>query len=482
MKKLQLLFTSLLVPIDLCGVILATLIASNLRTALDILPIGEGREVSIGLFFLIWYAPTLIFLLGTHQLYQLSNLPHRVNQLFGIVSASGAAAMLLFMAVLFGRTPYITTQFPAWSTWAFGTSLLTVFYLWLSTIVVLTALRWFYRSIIQSLYSSGFGCLRVLLVGNTEVARTLEQSIRLDNSIGLKIIGVVNSNGGETLTGSLGSLSDLPTIVSQLKPDRIIMADPDLRYEKTLQIIEVAHRSHIDFTFAPNLFEVLSTNVTVSNIGGIPLLNLRRTPLDGWGNILKRLMDVAVAIILCVILLPVMIVVAMLIKLQDGGPVFYRQSRVCMGLTFKIFKFRSMIKDAEMLEDELRLKTNERSDGPLFKMKNDPRVTKLGRVLRKSRVDEIPQLFNVLAGQMSLVGPRPHLAKEIAQYQTHHRKVLAIKPGMTGLAQLSGSSDLTFDEEVRLDTYYVENWSLMKDIEILLKTPFIVLFKDRSGV
>lgn len=482
MKKIQLFFTSLLVPIDLFGIILATLIASNLRTALDILPIGEDRTISIGFYFLIWYAPLLILLLGTHQLYQLSNLRHRVSQLFGIISASGASAMVLFMVVLFGRTLYIETRFETWSTWAFGTSLLTVFYLWLCSIIVLTALRWVYRVVVKNLYARGVGSIRVLLVGNTEVALTLEQSISTDNSLGMKVVGLVNSNGGNFLSNSLGQLSDLSEIVTRLKPDRIIMADPDLHYDKTLQVIDVASRHHIEFSFAPNLFEVLSTNVTVSNIGGIPLLNLRRTPLDGWGNILKRLMDVAIAAVLCVVLSPVMLIVALLVKLQDGGPVFYRQSRVCMGQTFKIFKFRSMIKDAEMLEDELRRRTNERSDGPLFKMKNDPRVTKLGRLLRKSRLDEIPQLFNVLSGQMSLVGPRPHLAKEIEQYQKHHRKVLAIKPGMTGLAQLSGSSDLTFDEEVRLDTYYVENWSLLKDLEILLKTPFIVLFKDRSGV
>lgn len=153
--------------------------------------------------------------------------------------------------------------------------------------------------------------------------------------------------------------------------------------------------------------------------------------------------------------------------------------RISQRREFDLYKFRSMIKNAEELKNNL-MEYNERKDSPLFKMKNDPRITRIGRFLRKYRIDELPQLFNVLRGEMSLVGPRPHQPDEIEKYEKHHKKVLLIKPGVTGMAQISGSSDLPFEEEVRLDTYYIENWSLSKDIYILLKT-LIILFKDRSA-
>ena len=147
---------------------------------------------------------------------------------------------------------------------------------------------------------------------------------------------------------------------------------------------------------------------------------------------------------------------------------------------FKLYKFRSMIEGAHDLKKDL-LKYNERKDGgPLFKMRNDPRVTRVGRVLRKTRIDEFPQLFNVLKGEMSLVGPRPHEPEEVAQYEKHHKKLLAIKPGMTGMAQIYGSSDLPFEQETKLDTYYIENWSLFLDIKILLRT-LALLLRDRSA-
>lgn len=482
MKRLQLVFTALLIPIDLLGIVIATSIASNLRTVLDILPLGESRSITIGFSFLWWYVPLLILFMSINRLYLLADLRHRVSQLFRIISASAAASMILFMAVLVGRTSFVLLRVPGWNNWADNTSLLTVFYLWLSTMVVLTIFRWVYRSIVHTLYSQGVGSLRVLLVGNTDVTKTLIQAISGDHSLGYELIGVVHTGADQSSEKHLGDLDDLEAIVMRLKPDHIITADPELSYEKVLTIIDIANDHHIEFTFAPNLFEVLATNVTVTNIGGIPLLNLRRTPLDGWGKILKRAVDVGLSLLLIIMLSPVLLLTAVCVKLQDYGPVFYHQERMSLGKPFQIIKYRSMIRDAERLEDSLRNRTNERADGPLFKMKNDPRVTALGKFLRKSRLDELPQLFNVLAGDMSLIGPRPHLAKEIALYQKHHRKVLVIKPGMTGLAQLSGSSDLTFDEEVRLDTYYIENWSLARDLEILLKTPFIIVFKDRSGV
>ncbi len=483
MKRTELAFTAVLLPLDFLSILLATIVATSLRTSVDILPLTESRTSNIGFDFLWWFFPILVLFFTINRLYILFELRHRVLQLFRIISSAGAASMLLFMAVLIGRTPFIVNRSIGWSNWAYNTSLLTVFYLWLSIILVVTLVRWTYRSILHALFEQGIACKRVLLVGNTEVAATLLASIKGDHSLGYNVTGVVKTwDSGPVELQTIGDLDDLKSIVQHTRPDHIITTDPELKYDKVLAIIDIANDYHIDFTFAPNLFEVLATNVTVSSIGGIPLLNLRRTSLDGWGKILKRLMDIGVSAVLLIVLSPIFLLTAILIKLQDGGPILFAQKRLSVSRHFAILKFRSMKVGAENEEDRLRAESNERGDGPLFKMKNDPRVTPLGRVLRKTRIDELPQLFNVLKGDMSLIGPRPHLMKEVEQYQKHHRKVLAIKPGMTGLAQLSGSSDLSFEEEVRLDTYYIENWSLIKDLEILLKTPFIILFKDRSGV
>jgi exopolysaccharide biosynthesis polyprenyl glycosylphosphotransferase len=209
-------------------------------------------------------------------------------------------------------------------------------------------------------------------------------------------------------------------------------------------------------------------------VAGVPVMVIKRTPLDGWGRILKRSFDLLGAAIGIVLLAIPCLVVALLIKIDSAGPVFVRLDRVGEGQRrFRLWKFRSMIRDAEIMKTQLMDK-NERSDGPLFKISADPRITRLGRWLRKTSVDELPQLFNVLRGDMSLVGPRPHEPAEVARYEKRHKKLLAIRPGITGMAQISGRSKLPWEEEVRLDTYYIEHWSLGLDLQILLRTPAAV--------
>ena len=200
-----------------------------------------------------------------------------------------------------------------------------------------------------------------------------------------------------------------------------------------------------------------------------------------WYFFAKRVLDVTGAVVGLTFAAPLFLMTAIAIKLNSSGPVF-ADTPIRVGKrekVFKMYKFRSMIDNANLLKKEM-IQLNERNDGPLFKMKNDPRVTRVGRFLRRARIDELPQLFNVLRGDMSLVGPRPHEPEEVAKYEKHHKKLLTIKSGMTGMAQVSGSSDLSFEEEVKLDTYYIENWSPALDIKILLKTA-VILFKDRSA-
>jgi len=178
-----------------------------------------------------------------------------------------------------------------------------------------------------------------------------------------------------------------------------------------------------------------------------------------------------------IILLPLFLIIVFIIKIDSKGQIFYGSKRVgAKGRIIKIWKFRSMVQNAERLKKKL-LSQNERQDGPLFKMDYDPRVTRVGKFIRKWSIDELPQFFNILQGDMSLVGPRPHEPNEVAEYEKHHKKLLNIKPGVTGMAQVSGRSDLEFEEEVKLDTFYIENWSLWIDLIILIKTPFVVLLR-----
>jgi lipopolysaccharide/colanic/teichoic acid biosynthesis glycosyltransferase len=223
------------------------------------------------------------------------------------------------------------------------------------------------------------------------------------------------------------------------------------------------------------------------DIAGIPVVEVKKTPLDGWGRIIKRSFDIVVSFIIIIFISPIMLITVVLIKLDSFGPVFFSRKddgsllyRVGQGgRLIRYFKFRSMIPGADSMRYSELADKNVRMGGPMVKIKDDPRVTRIGKFIRRFSIDELPELFLVLKGDMSLVGPRPHLPEEVARYEHHHKKVLTIKPGITGFAQVSGRSDLSFEDEVKLDTYYIENWSLLMDIAILFKTPLAV-FKSRD--
>ena len=209
-------------------------------------------------------------------------------------------------------------------------------------------------------------------------------------------------------------------------------------------------------------------------------MEVQGTPLDGWRRVYKRIFDFILAILFLIVLSPVFIIIAVIIKINSKGPVFVKLTRVgSKGKKFVMYKFRSMVKDAHKMKAEI-MSYNERSDGPLFKMKDDPRITKVGKFLRRASLDELPQLFNVLKGNMSLVGPRPHEPAEVNKYQRGYKKLLFIKPGITGMAQVSGRANLVFAEEAKLDIFYIENWSIFLDLIILLKTPVAVIKGDQE--
>jgi len=234
--------------------------------------------------------------------------------------------------------------------------------------------------------------------------------------------------------------------------------------------------THVDILVSPNLTDVSGPRISVRPVAGLPLLHVEKPEFTGFRRVFKGLFDRGVAAVSLVLLSPLFLMLALAVRLDSKGPAFFRQERVGRaGRTFTMLKFRSMSVDAEQRLDEIKQDNVHGEDGPMLKVVNDPRITRVGHFLRRTSLDELPQLVNVLLGQMSLVGPRPPLPREVAQYENHVQRRLLVKPGLTGLWQVSGRADLSWEDSVRLDLYYVENWSFLLDIAILVRTVRAVL-------
>ena len=311
----------------------------------------------------------------------------------------------------------------------------------------------------------------MVLVGNGSASKHLINSFKKPLSGYVVVARIKEYN--DSVIGSLKKINKKRGI------DEIIQTNPKLAKKKTLKIKRFADEAKIDFKYVPDFFGTQATNIDVRPLAGFPLVELKRTPLDGWGRILKRSLDIIGSFLSIIIFLPLFSIVAIAIKIDSRGPVFVKLKRVGNKNQFYMYKFRSMVDNAHKMKKKL-LQYSERK-GPLFKMKDDPRITRVGRFLRKTRIDELPNFFNVLRGEMSLVGPRAHEPEEVAQYEKKHKKVLAIKPGVTGMAQVSGGAELEFDDEVKLDTYYIENWSLKLDLQILFRTIVIVITGQKAA-
>ncbi len=328
----------------------------------------------------------------------------------------------------------------------------------------------------------GYGVHRVVLVGNGRFGKDLARLFARKPNLGYRVVGAPEIARWEILED----------IMNQRGIDEIIQTDPTLPEEDNELLLDFADKYRIGYNYIPNMFESYVSQMRFKQMGPIPVMAALRTPLEGWGRIVKRVVDLFGSLFGLAILAIPFLAVAVIIKLNSRGPVFYKQTRVGRDLKeFDIMKFRSMKieyctgdkyggEEAKKYEDDLRKRSNERS-GPLFKMKKDPRITSVGCILRKARIDELPQLINVLRGEMSLIGPRPHLPSEVSQYEKHHRKLFTIKPGMSGMAQVHGSAGLPFEQEAKMDISYIENWSLWLDLILLVKT-FKILFTDKNAV
>lgn len=327
---------------------------------------------------------------------------------------------------------------------------------------------------------------RLVLVGMTkETSRLTNRLLKPDNPY--RLLGLLCSADKDVPNGTqrLGAPSDLPRILSDEQVDRVLLISSDMSHEDLMNAIDACLRSRTPWAVVPDLYDMLLDRLHMDEVLGVPVMGPRGSNIIGMNRVIKRTVDLLVACVLLVLLAPAMLMASVAVKLTSLGPVFFRQDRVGrLGRSFRLYKFRSMYSDAHcashQAEQEVRQAMSEVIGGgqagvdakgnPVFKKTADSRVTPVGRFLRRFSLDELPQLFNVIRGDMSLVGPRPAVPWEVEQYRERHRRRLDAQPGITGLWQVSGRNSLSFDQMVELDIQYIENWSAGLDVRIFFKT------------
>jgi exopolysaccharide biosynthesis polyprenyl glycosylphosphotransferase len=356
----------------------------------------------------------------------------------------------------------------------------------IALVPVLGGWRYLKRKWVEYLIAHGYRRNRALIVGAGKMGRYLERALKDSPELGIDVVGFLDDHlalrpDKTPKLPVLGTLADFSTVAVQLGIHDIYITIPSER-AKIKSLIEHAYELGINVHIVPELFDLLVRQIKFESVGSLTLLRLFEPTLSSWEQRLKRLEDVIIASLLLAIFAPVMALIALAIKLDSPGPVIYKQRRHGLnGVPFWLYKFRSMYHGADETKHRELAKKWLRSADPIdeqahvYKLTRDERITRVGRIIRKFNLDEIPQLWNVLRGEMSLVGPRPPLPYEYEEYEEYHKKRLTIKPGITGLWQVSGLHKLSFEEMVLLDLRYINEWSIWLDFEILLRTISVVL-------
>ncbi len=470
MRRADLAFATLLVPLDYLALLAAASFAYSLRFA-------PWLTAYIPVQFSLTYAEYITTVLGVSIFYlfvfALSGL-YAVRPKGGIlqevlrIGISSSAAMALVLAIAFFSRELFDSRFIILAAW--GLSIVFVSGTRIATRFLQKALRLF-----------GVDVNLLVVIGKTKTSQSLLQALAKHPSWGYRVtLNIAHFTPDAE--------KKLRMLRREGRIDGILLANPDAPREEILAAKTFSDNEHLAFLYSADLFAGSTLRPITHSFGDSPVIEVPKTPLDGWGAIYKRFFDIFGALFLIILSLPLQILVAIALFIEQPGSIFFRKlpngkhvTRVGQhGKPFRYIKFRSMIKHAHSYRFDpafLEKYGNMREGTPLFKLAKDPRVTRVGAFIRKFSLDEIPEFYLVLFGKMSLVGPRPHLPEEVDAYKPHERRVLTIKPGMSGLPQISGRASLDFEDEVRLDMHYIENWTPWLDIAILLKTPFAVLFR-----
>jgi exopolysaccharide biosynthesis polyprenyl glycosylphosphotransferase len=441
------------------------------------------------------YGALMLFVVGIRllsfrycDLYRVRGEFSLVDDGIRIFKATAIGSLLIVAAAFLYRGGF---QFRAFS-YARSVFVADFFLVLLSTGVI----RLFIRSVQIFVRSRQINLIPTLVVGRGHEASLFIREMRERPALGYRVIGVVDTRAAEPNQSDsyegvpvVGTLEGLPEAIRDSGANEVIIADPQVNGDALFEVMmRCGRRRGVEFRIAPSLFNCLPRKTEIDQIGVLPMIRLFREPLSSGARILKRSSDLVISALAIALLLPLWLLIALLIKLDSKGPVFYTQERVGMdGRLFLLYKFRTMIPDAdsEVHREYQRAFIAGRAEAnlgneqrPAYKLLADPRITRVGKFLRKTSLDEVPQLWNVLLGDMSIVGPRPPIPYEVEAYELWHRKRLDMKPGLTGLWQVSGRNRLPFEEMVRLDLFYIENWSLLLDLKIILRTGFVMLGRE----
>lgn len=471
MKKSELIFSVLQVPVDFIMIVLAAVSAFAVRDIPQIMALKPklyDYPLEGYLKIVLLVVPFFILIYALQGLYDIRSTRKFWKETYKVFVATSIGLVIIIVAIFLKRQ-WFSSRFIILAGW-----MLAVFYVAAARFIIQNIQKYL-------LIKKGIGVHRVLLIGSNGKIDEVKKLIKGNPRLGYKITGEIET----------GSVKSVKHIREEKGLDEIIVCDPALTDAEQEKLIDYCSINNVTYRFIPTTLQTSRLQIGILN--GEPILEIMHTPLEGWGRILKRIFDIAGSIFLIVLFSPVFLATTLIIWLEREGPVIYKNERIGSdGKKFFAYKFRYMkwrysihkdnpdFDEAVAFEKQL-IKDRSVREGPLYKIKDDPRKTAFGKFIERYSIDELPQFFNVLKGDMSLVGPRPHQEREVEKYREYHRRLLTIRPGVTGMAQVAGRSDLDFEDEYKLDLYYIENWSLWLDIQLCFKT-LAVLFRRRKNV
>lgn len=465
MKKSELFFAFILLPIDIAMIIAGFVLAYYFRVTLEVVPAASSIPLSQYLRYTYILIPIWVLLFALNGLYYLRSTKSLYNIFYRIFTASSVAMLFLILEIFFTKTNFF--------------SRLIMIFAWVLTIILITLGRAIVRAIQVSLYRVGWGKRNLLLVGDNSTSSSIAKTVLASNASPYRLKGTINGQSGESKYGLkiLGPTEELHAIIEKYKIDEVILTDFNTSRSKIMEMIQICSDHKVTFKYIPDVFSYMTFSSGSELIGSMPVMELRSIPLDGWGRIVKRVLDIVFSALLLLVTSPLLLLIAILVKATSRGPVFFSHDRTGRDeKVFKFYKFRSMYSD----------KCDWKQKGVWTTADDDKnRITPLGRIIRKTNLDELPQLYSILKGDMSFIGPRPEQPKlvekfenEIPEYFRRHK----VKSGLTGWAQVNGlKGDTSIRERVRYDMYYIENWSLWLDIKIIFKTIGIIIYEIFSG-
>lgn len=463
-RPLQALFTLTLVLFDAAMTAAAFYLGYELRRITESRPEAAIPPFDVYLGMMAVQVVTMPLVFFFAKMYHVKRASSRIDEFYSVFGAVSVGT--LFSTAVTSFIYKGSLDYPR----------LMIIYAWVFTIVLVMVGRLVHGLLRTLLRRAGIGCDRVVIVGTGEAGQLLLQKVRHAPHLGYETVGFVNGGGeGESFMGLpvLGTPNDLPAIIDDYRVDEVLIGLPEAPREQILDIVSKCERGRIGIKIFPDMFQIMASELSIGDLNGLPMLTVRDVALHGWKLTLKRAFDLVCGSVLLVLTSPLMLLLAVIVKLDSPGPALYVQER--MGLDarpFPIYKFRTMRTDAED------------ATGPVWARQDDPRRTRSGSFLRRSSLDELPQLVNVVLGDMSLVGPRPErpifveqFKQSVPRYMNRHWE----KAGMTGWAQVNGlRGDTSIVERTKYDLWYVENWSLLLDIKILIRTA-LRFFRDPNA-